>query len=220
MKVVEIFSSIDGEGCRVGLPTTFIRLFGCNLNCTFCDTTYGWQKEHESECTDMSVDDIVNKVQELGINSITVTGGEPLIHNGIDKLLRALADNGCWVNVETNGTTVPTYRHPNVFYTVDYKTNASGMTSRMNPTAFDVLTQNDVIKFVVGSIEDCVQAKQFLDRYYNKHTEDLPQIYFSPVFNKIEPADIVQFLLDNEMYNCHAQVQLHKIIWNPDKRGV
>lgn len=221
MKVVEIFVSTEGEGIRAGLPCTFIRLFGCNLQCSYCDTVYGWQKEYEKDTTEMSIDEIATAVDNLKIKAVTVTGGEPLIHKELPFLLKRLVDMGCEVNVETNGSIVPPFSHVNVFYTMDYKTNASGMSEKMNKNAFLRLTERDVIKFVVGSLADCEQAKEFLLDYWKEHVGEHPQVFFSPVFGCIEGKEIVAFLLQNpELYNCRVQIQLHKILWNPDKRGV
>lgn len=216
MKVVEIFKSIEGEGKRAGLPCTFIRLFGCNLRCKYCDTKYGWSSEYSDDAKEMSIEQIVEEAVKIGVPHITITGGEPLIHDDLFLLLSELAKRNFWVNVETNGTMLPKcHTFPNIFYTMDYKTNASGMSDEMNMEAIQTLQCKDVLKFVVGSIEDCKQAKDIID-----NIKPEAAIYFSPVFGKIEPKEIVEFLLSNEMYNCHVQMQLHKIIWPADMRGV
>lgn len=216
MKVVEIFKSIEGEGKRAGLPCTFIRLFGCNLRCKYCDTKYGWSSEYSDDAKEMSIEQIVEEAVKIGVPHITITGGEPLIHDDLFLLLSELAKRNFWVNVETNGTMLPKCHNvPNIFYTMDYKTNASGMSDEMNMGAIQTLQCKDVLKFVVGSIEDCKQAKDIID-----NIKPEAAIYFSPVFGKIEPKEIVEFLLSNEMYNCNVQVQLHKIIWPADMRGV
>lgn len=216
MKVVEIFKSIEGEGKRAGLPCTFVRLFGCNLRCKYCDTKYGWSNEYADSVKEMSVDQIVETVAKLGIPHVTITGGEPLIHDDIVLLISELAKRNFWVNVETNGTMLPKcHTLSNVFYTMDYKTNASGMSDKMNMKAIQSLKSKDVLKFVVGSIDDCKQAKAIIDAI-----EPEASIYFSPVFGEIEPKDIVEFLLNNKMYNCNVQIQLHKVIWPADMRGV
>lgn len=216
MKVVEIFKSIEGEGKRAGLPCTFIRLFGCNLRCKYCDTKYGWSSEYSDDAKEMSIEQIVEEAVRIGVPHITITGGEPLIHDDLFLLLSELAKRNFWVNVETNGTMLPKCHNvPNIFYTMDYKTNASGMSDEMTMGAIQTLQSKDVLKFVVGSIEDCKQAKDIIDNIRPEAA-----IYFSPVFGEIEPKEIVEFLLGNEMYNCHVQVQLHKIIWPADMRGV
>lgn len=218
MKVVEIFRSVDGEGKRAGLPTTFIRFFGCNLRCAYCDTVYGWDAQYEQEAKDMTVDEVVGEVIRIGIPNITITGGEPLCQpqDELLDLLKKLGKKHFVVNIESNGSIVPIgHDLPNVFYTLDYKTHASGMSFAMSTEALQMLTDKDVLKFVVGSLEDCAQAYEIIQRH-----SPCAQIYFSPVFGKIEPKEIVQFLLDRELYHCKVQVQLHKILWDPNLRGV
>ena len=212
MKVVEIFKSIDGEGNRAGLPTTFIRLYGCNLNCSYCDTRYGCEDDNYKI---MSIKQILDKVKELDCNSITITGGEPLIHPGIEQLIDTLYGMGYWINIETNGTQkIQHYGSDRLFFTVDYKCPSSGMTEKM-ACNFEDLDKDDVLKFVVGSHEDMVSALEFLETHNIK-----TNVYFSPVFGKIEPVQIVDFLIRHKLNDCKVQLQLHKIIWNPEKKGV
>lgn len=219
MKVVEIFNSIDGEGKRAGLPTTFIRLFGCNLKCDYCDSQYACveTKQINKPYKVMSSEEIVQQVKYLGCDNITITGGEPLIHSGVDGLITALLNEGCWVNVETNGTTIPRVQTEDgqLFYTMDYKTNASGESDKMSVSALGSLGQDDVLKFVVGSFEDLEQSLEVVERLTPK-----AQIYVSPVFGKIEPAQIVEFMKKHKLWGWKVQLQLHKYIWNKDKRGV
>ena len=209
MKVNEIFYSIEREGIRAGMPCVFIRVFGCNLNCSYCDTRYSCDG---TDFTEMSVDDILSEVKKYHCKNVTVTGGEPLIHSNITQLLCALKSLYD-VNVETNGSVVPFVE--GITYTVDFKTNASGMSDRMNVEAFTKLDDTDVIKFVVGSIDDLQQAKEFIDTHNPK-----AQIFVSPVFGMIEPSVIVDFLKDNSLDTWRVQLQLHKYIWDPKKRGV
>lgn len=222
MKVVEIFKSIEGEGKRAGLPATFIRFFGCNLSCSYCDSRYACISEGENSFDEMSVEEIIAVCQAYRIPSVTVTGGEPLIQKNIDKLLEALLDYGFLVNVETNGTIKPRVRHVNLFYTMDYKTKSSGEDDRMNIEVFKDLNENDVLKFVVGSLDDCMQAKKWIEEMKKviPPIQGFPEIYFSPVFGKINPKDIVDFLLEHHMVASKVQLQLHKYIWSPEMRGV
>lgn len=213
MKVVEIFNSIEGEGKRVGLPCTFIRLFGCNLNCTYCDSRYACD---EPTYRVMSQDEILDEVAKIGCGSITVTGGEPLIHPGIESLLQALVKKGYYVNVETNGSQpIPKIFAYNLFYTVDYKTYSSEMSHKMLPETFRSLQPVDVLKFVVGNEEDLNQALEITELY-----DCAAQVYVSPIFGQIEPAKIVEFIKSHKLWGWHTQLQLHKYIWDPDERGV
>lgn len=214
MKVIEIFASIEGEGKRAGQPCTFVRLAGCNLRCSYCDTKYSYDCAEYIEMTPLQ---IVDKLYKLQVPSITITGGEPLIHQDIEKLLR-LIEPAWEVNIETNGS-IELFEvdpHPNMFYTVDYKCKSSGMSDRMIMERIAAqLTDVDVLKFVVGTQGDMEQALDII----NKYKLDC-SIYFSPVFGNIDPKNIVKFLLDKKLYQCKVQVQLHKIIWDPNERGV
>lgn len=221
MNVVEIFQSIEGEGIRAGFPAIFVRLFGCNLRCSYCDTRYGCEGE---DYTVMSVQGIVSYCKKtFDCSRVTVTGGEPLIHPGIELLLDKLARAGYEVNVETNGTKLPIringegsmYLPGSVFYTMDYKCPSSGMSDRMDMHALSMLGPRDVLKFVVGSKEDLDKA---LEVYESLNTDAC--VFFSPVFGQIEPKEIVDYLLEHKMDDCRVQIQLHKVIWSPDKRGV
>lgn len=214
MKVVEIFNSVEGEGKRAGLPATFIRLFGCNLRCSYCDSMYAVEG---TDYTEMPIQQIMDKVEEIGCPNITVTGGEPLIHKDIIGLLTVLCDSGFWVNVETNGSIRIPYRtvDDRLFYTVDYKTGSSGMLNKMDTEMFKRLSRSDVLKFVVGNEKDLNEAQLFC-----KDLISHPQIYISPVFGQIEPEKLVEFILTNKLWDWKVQLQLHKFIWNPQERGV
>lgn len=212
MKVVEIFKSIDGEGIRAGFPVTFIRLEGCNLRCSYCDTTYSYDN---ASFTQMSVDDIVAQVWKLGCFRVTVTGGEPLIHEDISQLIAKLTSQGFEVNIETNGSVdiKPYLSNRKVIITADYKCPSSGMEEHMIQDNLKALRSKDVLKFVVGSQQDLNTCLCL--RGYTK-----AQVYISPVFGKIEPEDIVTYMLEHDMQDCRIQLQLHKFIWNPNQRGV
>lgn len=215
MKVVEIFTSIEGEGKRAGLPCTFIRLFGCNLNCDYCDTRYATDLSFADRTKEMSVGDIINIVKGLGCPYVTITGGEPLIHEDIVPLIEKLSDLDFWVNVETNGTVEPPVRKIGVFYTMDFKTKSSGMSDKMNLNALKQLNRDDVLKCVVGNEEDIKDSIEVI-----KKLPGNPIVYFSPIFGKIDPKKIVSYLLLNHHYHYRVQLQLHKYIWSPDTKGV
>ena len=216
-KVVEIFKSIDGEGVRTGLPVVFIRLHGCNLRCKYCDTKYSY---NGNEYTEMSLYEVLNKTLSFGIKRVTITGGEPLIHDGIKDLIRNLVLNNCEVNIETNGA-VDLFKfqefkyNTKVIFTMDYKCECSGMEDEMILSNLDLLREQDVLKFVVGSKSDLDKMKEIIDEFKLKC-----RVYVSPVFGMIEAHELVEYVLDNKLNNVTVQVQLHKIIWNPDMRGV
>lgn len=219
-KVIEIFGSIDGEGKRTGQLATFIRLAGCNLRCIYCDTCYSFDV---SKAQEMSLEDILKEVDNIGYHNITLTGGEPLVNKeGAMLLIKALCEKGYQVNVETNGsidlTEFVTKRYLNnwdVFFTVDYKTKYSLMNDRMNVKSFNCLDiKKDIVKCVVANREDMNDALKYLDNigHFN--------IWFSPVFGKIKPVELVDYIKEKSRQDITIQVQLHKIIWDPEKKGV
>ena len=215
MKVVEIFKSIDGEGIRAGYPATFIRLFGCNLRCSYCDTPYGYEGNDYKE---MTVDEIVQECMCLNCPRITLTGGEPLIHKDVNILIKNLLVNGFEVNIETNGSVdveLLKFLYPQVIITMDWKCPSSGCENKMSISRLKDLKRNDVLKFVVGSKEDLERCKSIY-----KEQELECSIFISPIFGKIEPSEIVNYMLENDMMDCRVQLQMHKFIWNPNKRGV
>ncbi len=225
-KVVELFDSIDGEGIRTGQPATFIRLAGCNLRCSYCDTLYAlFGEDTPCEYTSMTLEQIMQKVNPV-YRRITLTGGEPLIADGVDKLCRRLLEDGYEVNIETNGAvSVHAFRRlmpdtDKLFFTVDYKLPSSGMQSRMLDTNFTLLHPCDVIKFVVGSSDDVTVMLDVMKRITPAY-DTMPHIFVGAVYGKYEATDLVNVLLTEPvMKDARFQVQLHKLIWNPDERGV
>lgn len=225
MRIVEIFGSIEGEGIRSGKLATFIRTAGCNCRCSYCDTKYSFDV---SDYPDMSIDDIMKKVEEIGNKLVTVTGGEPLIQKDMRELLSRLTLGGYKVNIETNGSVdIRPFQQvgnlndfaisqDNIMFTVDWKSISSGMSDRMLDSNLFACRDKDVIKFVVGNKEDLDQMLEVI----TKNKFRCQNIYISPVWGDIEMTDIVQFMKDNNLQNCTLQVQLHKLIWPVNMRGV
>lgn len=214
MKVIEIFDSIEGEGKRMGQLTTFIRLAGCNLRCSYCDTAYSYDPE---DAVEMTIEEIVSKVRYL---SVTVTGGEPLIHKDINALVLALCSKGYHVNIETNGSVYlgsSVFLNPafDIFITMDYKCPSSKMEKHMEWLNLPDLRPQDVVKFVVGSIEDLDRMREVLLAMPTK-----AQIYVSAVFGKIELDGIVEYMKAFNLTDVKLQIQMHKIVYPPDMRGV
>lgn len=212
--VNEIFTSIEGEGIRAGLICTFIRLYGCNLNCSYCDSGYACEGD---EFTPMTLEQIVERVRELGAPLVTLTGGEPLIHDGVLELVETLVADGFSINIETNGSQEidPYVNMRYVMVTLDYKSHSSEMTPFMLTHNIQKLRDTDVLKFVVGSQEDLEQMAEIVFAHH-----DQANVFVSPVFGKIEPSEIVSFLIKRRLYKCRTQIQMHKIIWPPELRGV
>ena len=226
MKIVEIFDSIDGEGLRTGQTAAFIRLAGCNLRCTYCDTLYALFDEDEPcEYTEMSVDEVFDTVNK-SFKRITLTGGEPLLHTEAAELCNRLADAGCEVNIETNGAVdIESFldkisSKDKIFFTIDYKLPSSGMTDKMLWHNFEVLRPCDVVKFVVGSDEDAELMVKITEMLNNMYKEK-PHIYAGAVFGSFEPSKLVDLIVKEPILkDVTFQLQVHKFVWNPEERGV
>lgn len=218
MKVIEIFESIEGEGLRTGKLSTFIRLEGCNCRCSYCDTKYSYEN---STFVEMSLNEILFKIKEIGNNLLTITGGEPLIHDNIEDFIEILNSENYKINIETNGTVPINFllKYENVLITMDYKCPSSNMEDKMNLDNLKILRNSDVLKFVVGEYSDLLKMNDIVKKYNIGCN-----IYISPVFGKIEYKEIVEFMKKNKknlnMDKFTFQLQLHKIIWDKDKRGV
>ena len=218
-KVVEIFESINGEGKKAGQLAIFIRFKGCNLKCSYCDTM--WANEDDAFFTFLTEDEIYSKILESKIKNITITGGEPLLQKDILVLLEKLAnDDNLQVEIETNGSVdikdFSKLKNPPSF-TMDYKLPSSNMESLMNLENFKYLKNKDCVKFVVKNIEDLEKAKEIIKKY---NLVEKCGVYLSPVYKEIELTDIVDFMKKNNLNGVNMQLQIHKIIWNPEMRGV
>ena len=218
-KVVEIFSSINGEGTRAGQLAVFVRMQGCNLNCTYCDTK--WANEADAKCHWTSTEEILELLRSMEIKNVTITGGEPLLQEEIGELLEAMAkEENLRVEIETNGSVPlqPFAEIPNgPSFTMDYKLPGSGMEKYMLPENFAVLRAQDTVKFVVKDYEDLCRARDVIREY------DLTEkchVYLSPVYGQIELENIVNFMKDNRLNDVNMQLQMHKIIWDSEMRGV
>lgn len=217
-KVAEKFVSINGEGTKAGQPAVFIRLAGCNLRCSYCDTM--WANSFDAPHVKMTEEEIAGYVKSTGIKNVTLTGGEPLLAENVSVLLAALSKTGAEVEIETNGSadiSVCDCISPRPSVTMDYKLPSSGMESQMRLPNFSLLQSTDTVKFVTGSDDDLERALEIIKQY---ELTNRCRVFFSPVFGKIEPARIVEFILKNKLNGVNFQLQLHKFIWDPDKRGV
>jgi len=217
-KVVEIFESINGEGMKAGELSVFIRFAGCNLCCGYCDTK--WANEPDTSYVEMEPEEIVERVQAYEGKNVTVTGGEPLLQKGIGELLRLLTQKGFLVEIETNGS-VPLQEFakkvPDVSFTMDYKLPGSRMEQKMDTENFTVLTAKDTVKFVVSDHTDLKRALVVSQEYGLGRKCN---ILLSPVFGAIKPEEMVTFMKENHWIEARLQIQLHKVIWDPQKRGV
>lgn len=218
-KISEIFTSVNGEGLKSGELTTFIRFVGCNLNCPYCDTRYAI--ERNAEYKEMSLLDIYKRIVDSKIKNVTITGGEPLIQKGIEKLLQLLSmDKTLSVEIETNGSKrikpfLAMNNRPS--FTLDYKTPSSNMERFMDLQNFEFVDKKDCVKFVCGSLADLEKMEQIVKEY---QLDEKTNVFVSPIFDKIKPVEIADYLIKNKLNNIKLQLQIHKIIWEPGKRGV
>ncbi len=219
MYVVEKFVSINGEGRKAGQLAVFIRLRGCNLDCGYCDTK--WANVNSCPAEDMTPYEIYEYIKATGVKNVTLTGGEPLMHKDIDELLDILCkDNNISVEIETNGSVDVSFTKnienpPSL--TMDYKLPSSGMNDKMLMDNYKYIDSNDTVKFVCGTYNDIEKAYEIIKEY---DLENKCAVYISPVFGDIEPEMIVDFMKDKVLNNVNMQLQMHKFIWAPDKKGV
>lgn len=212
LRVCEIFNSLQGESSFVGLPCTFVRLSGCNLNCTWCDTCYA-----ESESVEMTIEEIIKKVDRFDCPLVEVTGGEPLLQSQTPKLIHELLNRCHKVLLETNGSLPIQDLNPQCIRIIDIKCPSSGEESSFLWKNLEHLTVRDEIKFVVESFEDYQFAKQIIKTNLS-HIENI-KIHISPVFGNIEPQKLAKWMIEDKI-NARLSLQQHKIIWDPNKRGV
>lgn len=219
LDVVEKFVSINGEGPKAGQLAVFIRFKGCNLACEYCDTQ--WANQPDAPAQQMTAGEIVDYVISTGVKNVTLTGGEPLLRDGIEDVIEQLANHMLNVEIETNGSIslkkICDLQKENVTFTMDYKLSCSGMEKAMCLDNFRILGKNDTVKFVVGCHDDLIKTKKIIDDY---RLNGKCNLYISPVFGSIKLEDIVDFMKQNVMNNVNMQIQLHKVIWDPDKKGV
>ena len=218
-KVAEIFSSINGEGPLAGTLAVFVRFAGCNLNCSYCDTT--WANLKTTPFTVMTEKQIHEAIAKTGIRNVTLTGGEPLMQPGIRDLLDELSqDNALHVEIETNGS-IPIAPYQDMknrpSMTLDYKLPSSGMQECMCMENYSQVLPSDTVKFVCGSTEDLFLALEIINKF---QLTKKCAVFFSPVFGKLSPDKIVEFLKKHRLNGVRLQLQLHKFIWDPDTKGV
>ena len=227
MLISEIFDSIDGEGIRAGQLCTFIRVFGCNLRCSYCDSMYAVDKRYSDiPPREMSISDILSRVNK-SYRRVTLTGGEPLLLPESIELVNRLCSNDFEVNIETNGSCdIVAFRElihnkKKLFFTIDFKLPSSGEMYKMRLSNFDNLEKRDVLKFVIGSEEDVDVALGMSERLIKAYGSDSPHIFCGTVFGQYQLADVIdKFMSVPIVKDVRFQIQMHKIIWDPNARGV
>jgi 7-carboxy-7-deazaguanine synthase len=217
LRVTEIFHSIQGESTWAGYPCTFIRLTGCPLRCSWCDTEYSFYGGNR-----MTLDDLVAKCDEIGTNLVEITGGEPLIHRNAFVLTRMLLDRGYTVLIETSGSVDVAPLDARAHKIMDLKCPGSGEEAKNLWSNLDHLTDRDEIKFVIKDRTDYEWARDVvLNRGLAERKRDgrLREILFSPVWESVEFPQLAQWVLDDHL-PVRYQIQLHKVIWGANVHGV
>ncbi len=211
LKITEIFASVQGETSYSGYPFAFVRLTGCNLRCRYCDTTYAYDGGEE-----FPLEEVVSRVTAFGLTRACVTGGEPLLQEETSALVAALLDRGQDVLVETNGTLPLSRLDPRAVKIMDVKGPSSGEDRKMLWENFRHLTERDEVKFVISSPEDYRYAKEVAARYRRERKWGF---LLSPAFGFLAPERLAGWMVEDRL-DARLQLQLHKLVWGPARRGV
>jgi 7-carboxy-7-deazaguanine synthase len=211
MRITEIFHSIQGESTYAGRSCVFVRLTGCPLRCTWCDTEYAFYGGQE-----LTDEDILRKIRAFDCSLVEITGGEPLAQSACFPFVSKLCDNGYTVLIETSGAFDITSVDPRAHVILDIKCPGSGMTDRMHWPNVQQLSAKDEAKFVLANRADYDWAREVIGQYdlANRCT-----VLFSPVFGALELRHLAEWVLADRL-PVRVQSQLHKLIWTPDMRGV
>jgi 7-carboxy-7-deazaguanine synthase len=212
--VSEIFHSIQGEGTRSGKRCVFIRMQGCRLRCSWCDTPYSLELKQTENI--MTAEEIIAKVKSFDCPFIEFTGGEPMEQDNIVPLMSYLCDDGFTVAVETAGYIDVRNLDKRIIKIMDIKCPGSKMEKKNFYENLEHLSVNDEVKFVIIDRIDYDFAKAIVNKYSLSKTNE---VLFSPVFGKIDYQQLVNWILEDHL-NVRFQLQIHKYIWHPDTRGV
>lgn len=221
--IAEKFISLSGESLFAGRRSAFIRFSGCNLNCRYCDTL--WAIDPSSAVEQLDISEIVLWVKQSAVQHLVLTGGEPLLQQGIVTLIDSLLTlSGLTVEIETNGSQplsplseLMKQAGDLLLITMDWKLPGSGMQQNMLPENLELLRKTDVLKFVVSDSNDLTKAAELILKY---QLDERMTLFFSPVTGEISLREIAEFMLKQKYSNARVQVQLHKVIWDPTTRGV
>ncbi len=209
MRVSEIFYSIQGESTRAGLPCIFVRLSGCNLSCSYCDTTYA-----REEGMEMDMEEVLQRIRSFPSKRVEITGGEPLLQEETPRLLVRLLDEGYEVLLETNGSVDLRGVDRRVIKIVDVKTPGSGSGGTFLLGNLSYLNPWDEVKFVIGDRRDYEWSKGFIEEH---SLRGRVKILLSPVHGRLDPSLLAEWILRDGLDVC-LQIQIHKVIWG-EKRG-
>jgi 7-carboxy-7-deazaguanine synthase len=211
LKINEIYYSVQGESSKAGLPCVFVRLTYCNLRCSYCDTEYAFY-----EGTDKSIDEIIDEVKKYDCKLVEITGGEPLFQKECNELMTRLCDEDFEVMIETGGSLPIKNIDKRVMIIMDLKCPSSKMEKKNLYENIDFIKSNDEMKFVIGSREDYDWSKKMIEKY---RLTNKCGILFSVVFGNLEPVTLVNWILEDKL-KVRYQLQMHKIIWHPETKGV
>lgn len=212
LTINEIYRSIQGESTWAGLPCVFVRLTFCDLRCNYCDTAYAFYAGHK-----MTLPEIVEQVLAFDCTLVEITGGEPLLQKGVLPLMEQLCDLGKTVLIETSGAHDISGIDRRVHRIMDLKTPGSGEAERNRYENIPHLTSRDEVKFVIGSREDYLWSRRKIEEF--DLINRCGTVLFSPIFGRIQPREIVEWLLEDNL-RVRFQLQMHKFIWSPDTKGV
>ena len=211
LQIIETFKSVQGESTHAGKVCFFIRLSGCNLRCSYCDTDYAWQGGEMR-----SVESLLDEAEAAGCSTVEITGGEPLLQKETPLLAEKLLSMGKEVLIETNGSVDFSILPPGCCRIVDCKLPASGMAQYNCYDAYRHLTELDEVKFVVSDRQDFDFAIEVIKKY--GLTAKTPHLLFSPVWGRISPETLAELVVNSQL-PVRMQIQMHKVIWG-DKKGV
>lgn len=213
LKVNEIFYSIQGESSFAGWPCVFIRLSGCNLRCSYCDTQYAYE-----DGTDLEIKGILERISVYNCRLVEVTGGEPLIQKETPDLIRQLLDKGYKVLLETNGSIDISLVDKQCIRILDIKCPSSGEKDSIDLNNLKRLVDGDELKFVIADRSDYDYAKGILDLADSICPKSVA-VHFSPCFGKMDIKKLSHWILE-DFLDVRLNLQLHKFIWDPHKKGV
>lgn len=211
VRITEIYASVQGESTHVGKPCTFVRLTGCNLRCTWCDSEYTFTGGEW-----MSIEDVLAQVAEIGVKMVEVTGGEPLVQRAAIPLMQALVDAGYEVLLETSGSRSIADVPEEVVAIVDFKPPDSGEAAANLWENVEHLAAHHEVKFVIASRGDF----EWSERVVRQHgLSERCTVLFSPVWGQVDSAEMVQWILDAKL-DVRFQLQMHKVVWGAETTGV
>lgn len=210
LKVNEIFSSILGESTYAGMPCAFVRLAGCNLRCSYCDTKFAYDNGIE-----MTVDQVARSVKKFNLAPVLITGGEPLVQDAVYDLINKLLDMNHLILIETNGSVGVEKISGDVITIMDLKCPGSGEAHRNIFGNIDYLSEPDNVKFVIRDRTDYEWALNVIDEY---DLESYLSVLMSPVYGEMDPKQLSEWMLEDKLL-ARLSLQIHKILWGPEERG-